>query len=58
MLILAWRVYSSKDLVGTKTVTRDLCPPQPEYSEQDHELYYGPGHTRLVKDNGDRSSEL
>jgi len=34
---LAWSVYSSKDFVETKTVTRDLCAPSWEYSQQDHD---------------------
>ncbi|TMI16101.1 hypothetical protein E6H35_00820 [Candidatus Bathyarchaeota archaeon] len=32
---LAWSVYSSKDFAETKTVTGDLFPPDPEYSQQD-----------------------
>jgi hypothetical protein len=46
MPTLAWRVYSSKDFVDTKTVTRDLCPPQEEYSQQDHD-------STIVLDNQD-----
>ena len=55
---LTWSVYTSKDFVETKRVTRDLCPPNTESSQQDREMSYGLGQSRLVKDNGDYSSEL
>ncbi|HEV2118647.1 MAG TPA: hypothetical protein VGS11_00855 [Candidatus Bathyarchaeia archaeon] len=40
---LAWNVYTSKDFVESKTVTGNLCPPEPDYSQQDLEPLTGPG---------------
>ena len=57
MQILAWSVYGSKDFAETKTVTGDLCAPDPEYSQQGPDQYLGPGLSRTVKHNGDCISE-
>ena len=58
MLRLAWSVYSPKDFAETKTVTGHLSAPDPEYSQQDPDLNRDPALSRLVKDNGDYSSEF